>query len=80
LPELVTSSLADYESLAFKLASDPSALALVKAKLRNNRDTCALFDTARMTRNLEAAYTTMWERYQRGLRPASFAVAGPLPP
>src|SRR6266550_2156900 len=80
LPELVTSSLAEYESLALRFARDPSALALVKAKLRNNRDTCPLFDTERMTRNLEAAYTTMWERYQRGLRPATFAVPGALPP
>ena len=35
---------------------------------------------AAWTRNLEAAYTTMWERYQRGLGPASFAVSDALPP
>jgi protein O-GlcNAc transferase len=80
LPELVTHSLADYESLALKLARDPSALALVKEKLRGNRDSCRLFDTERMTRNLEAAYTIMWERHQRGLRPATFLVPGALPP
>ena len=80
LPELVTGSLADYESLALKLAKDPSTLARVKEKLRGNRDSCRLFDTERMTRNLEAAYTTMWERYQRGLPPATFAVSGALPP
>ena len=37
-------------------------------------------DTERITRNLEAAYTTMWERYQRGEDPATFAVSGTLPP
>jgi protein O-GlcNAc transferase len=34
-----------------------------------------LFDTARFTANLEAAYRAMWERHQRGLPPESFAVA-----
>jgi predicted O-linked N-acetylglucosamine transferase (SPINDLY family) len=77
---LVTLSLAEYEALAVRLASDPSALARVKAKLRANRDVCPLFDTARMTRSLEAAYTMMWERYQRGLPPATFAVSGAPPP
>jgi protein O-GlcNAc transferase len=80
LPELATTSLADYESLALKLARDPSALSLLKAKIRVNRDTCSLFDTERMTRNLEAAYTMMWERSQRGLPPATFTVSGTPPP
>ena len=80
LPELVTTSLADYEALALKLARDPSALARLKGKLRANRDICALFDTERMTRNLEAAYAMMWERSQRGLPPATFTVSGTPPP
>jgi predicted O-linked N-acetylglucosamine transferase (SPINDLY family) len=75
LPELVTASLGDYEALALKLARDPAALSTIRAKLRAARDTCALFDTARITRNLEAAYIAMWERQQRGLTPASFTVA-----
>ncbi len=76
----MTHSLADYESLALKLAREPSALASVKAKLRGNRDACPLFDTERITRNLETAYTMMWERYQRGLGPETFQVPGALPP
>src|SRR5258706_4985555 len=80
LPELATHSLADYESLALKLAREPSTLASVKAKLRSNRDACPLFDTKRITRNLETAYTMMWERYQRGLGPATFQDPGALPP
>jgi predicted O-linked N-acetylglucosamine transferase (SPINDLY family) len=39
-----------------------------------NRETEPLFDTARFTRNLERAYTMMWERSQRGEPPVSFAV------
>jgi predicted O-linked N-acetylglucosamine transferase (SPINDLY family) len=75
LQELAVKSLEDYETLALKLARDANALAVVKMKLSANRDSCALFDTARFTQNLEAAYRTMWERQQQGLPPAPFAVA-----
>jgi predicted O-linked N-acetylglucosamine transferase (SPINDLY family) len=46
----------------------------VNAKLKRNRDTQPLFNTARFARHLEAAFTIMWERHQRGERPSSFAV------
>lgn len=75
LPELIAHSLADFESLALKLAGDAAVLAAIKAKLAANRATCALFDTVRITRHLESAYTAMCERQRRGERPASFAVA-----
>ncbi len=74
LDELITNSLAEYEALALKLARDPAPLASVRAKLKRNRETYPLFDTARFTRHLEAAYVTMWERYQRGEAPEAFAV------
>ena len=75
LPELVTASLAEYEELARTLAQDPKRLAAIKAKLMRNRHTESLFDTARFTRDLEAAYTTMWEKQQAGLPPTRFAVS-----
>jgi protein O-GlcNAc transferase len=74
LPELITISLEDYEALALKLAHEPSLLASLKAKLARNRSTHPLFDTARFTRHLEAAYATMWRRYQRGEAPLAIAV------
>jgi len=74
LPELVTGSLPDYEALALKLAREPALLASLKARLLHNRDVFPLFDTARFTRNIEAAYTTMWERSQRGEPPAHLAI------
>jgi predicted O-linked N-acetylglucosamine transferase (SPINDLY family) len=49
-------------------------LAEVREKLRARRDTSALFDTARFTRHLEAAYQMMWERAQRGDPAQDFAV------
>jgi protein O-GlcNAc transferase len=74
LPELITDSLEEYQALALQLARNPELLASVKDKLARNRRACPLFDTVRCTRHIEAAYTTMWERNQRGKLPASFAV------
>jgi len=75
LPELVTHSLEEYEALALTLARDPGRLGAIKAKLARNRDTEPMFDTARFTRYLESAYTTMWQRQQAGLSPEAFAVS-----
>jgi hypothetical protein len=47
---------------------------VLRAKLARNRGTHPLFDTARFTRHIEAAYTTMWQRYQNGEPPRAFAV------
>jgi protein O-GlcNAc transferase len=74
MPELVTASLADYEALAFKLATDAAALDAVRAKLARNRDAHALFDTDRFRQNLESAYITIHERCRRGEPPAGFSV------
>jgi protein O-GlcNAc transferase len=74
LPELVASSLAEYEDLALSLARSPEKLAAIKAKLLRNQETEPLFDTTGFTRYLEAAYTTMWQRQQEGLPPESFTV------
>ena len=74
LPELIATSLDQYESTALELARDPNRLAALKSKLLENRDTYPLFDTRRITRHIETAYAMMWERYQRGGSPESFAV------
>jgi protein O-GlcNAc transferase len=58
-PELITADLIEYEALALKLARDPHLLARTRQKLISGRDSVALFDTARFTRHLEAAYTAM---------------------
>jgi predicted O-linked N-acetylglucosamine transferase (SPINDLY family) len=74
LAELVTSSLEDYETLALKLARDAARLSKIKDKLACNRDTYPLFNTARFTRHIEAAYTMMWQANQDGRATAPFAV------
>jgi protein O-GlcNAc transferase len=74
VPELVTRSLAEHEAMALKLARDPELLASHKAKLADNRGSCALFNAERFARHIEAAYAAMWERTRRGEAPESFAV------
>jgi protein O-GlcNAc transferase len=58
--EFVTSSAKEYESFAFRLAKDPQQLSASRRKLEEARLTAPLFDIARFTGELEAAYQRMW--------------------
>jgi predicted O-linked N-acetylglucosamine transferase (SPINDLY family) len=75
VPDLVAPDLGAYERLALRLASEPALLDTTRERLQRNRLSQPLFDTDRYRRNLEAAYLTMWERWQRGDAPAGFTVA-----
>jgi predicted O-linked N-acetylglucosamine transferase (SPINDLY family) len=77
LPELVTFDLADYERRAIELALAPAELVSLRARLLREGRASPLFDTRRFCRHLEEAYMHMWQRYQRGELPASFAVGAP---
>src|SRR5471032_2351857 len=52
--DLITYNFADYEERAVALAADPARIAAMKQQLDANRLTCALFDSPRLVRNLEA--------------------------
>jgi predicted O-linked N-acetylglucosamine transferase (SPINDLY family) len=69
VPELITSTQEQYEQLAIELSLDPQRLAQIKAKVQHNRLSSPLFDTPRFTRNLEAAFTAIHDRYQAGSAP-----------
>lgn len=77
LPELVADSVAAYERIAGELAADPERLRILKAKVDVARTQAPLFDTARFTRNLEAAYLRMLERAARGEPATSFSITDP---
>jgi predicted O-linked N-acetylglucosamine transferase (SPINDLY family) len=64
LPELIVSSQEQYEAMAVELATNPVKLGAIKARLERNRPITALFDTLRFTKNIEEAYTQMYERFQ----------------
>jgi predicted O-linked N-acetylglucosamine transferase (SPINDLY family) len=53
---------------------NPHKLADIKLKLVNSRLTTPLFDTQLFTKNLEAAYSKMYERYQADLGPDHIAI------
>jgi predicted O-linked N-acetylglucosamine transferase (SPINDLY family) len=74
LEDLIAKSLDDYEALALRLARDRLLLGSLKAQLAGNRDRCALFDTRRFARHLEAAYVAAYERDQAGLAPDHIVV------
>ena len=75
LPELVTQSLLEYESLALRLASDPHAIQRMRDHLLSVRATSALFDSARFADHLESAFEHMFRRWQQGLPAKSFDVS-----
>jgi predicted O-linked N-acetylglucosamine transferase (SPINDLY family) len=76
LPEMITTTREQYETLAIDLAADPRRLATIAEKLRRNRLIAPLFDTELFARHLEDAYMQMYERHQAGLSPAEIYVAG----
>jgi len=69
LPELITTTQEEYESLAIELATNPAKLKIIKDKLVDNLPTAPLYDTPLFTRHLESAYLTMYDKYQQGLDP-----------
>ena len=60
LTELITENLADYETLALRLAREPALLATYRARLAANRATHPLFDMARYARDFEDAMQRLW--------------------
>ena len=74
LPELITSTVEDYETLAIELALNPEKLNSIKKKLFDNRLTTPLFNTPLFTCHLEAVYAEMYRRYQADLVPEHFYV------
>jgi predicted O-linked N-acetylglucosamine transferase (SPINDLY family) len=74
LPELVTSSPADYEVLALALARDPGRLAEMRSRLRAARPVAPLFDMRKRARDLEAIYARMAEVWRSGGSKAPIAL------
>lgn len=74
LPELITTSLADYGALALSLARDEATRAGLRAKLAAAWHTAPLFDTPRFVRNLERAYRAMWQHHESGAPPQALDV------
>ena len=78
LAELITHDISSYKKRALQLARDPNSLKALRERVAAHRDVFPLFDTRRFTSHIEAAYVSMWERYQKGEAPAALSVQ-PLP-
>jgi len=74
LPEMITNSVDEYETLAVALASDRERLASYRQRLLANRLTTPLFDSGLFTRHIEDAYRYMHQRRIAGLPPAAYDV------
>jgi protein O-GlcNAc transferase len=61
MPELIAETAQDYEALALALARDPARLKALRDKLAMGRATAPLFDTPRLTRDLETLIAS-WVR------------------
>jgi len=74
LPELVANNLADYERKGLELLHDPQRLRDLRSRLEGQRDSAPLFDTTRLCRHIEAAYSGMHSRAVRGEQASGFDV------
>ena len=74
LPELITTTQEEYESLAISLAKNPVEIQKIKNKLAANLPASDLYNTQKFTRNIEAAYQSMYQRYQNDLPPDNIYV------
>jgi predicted O-linked N-acetylglucosamine transferase (SPINDLY family) len=69
LADLAMTRLEDYVAMAIRLGTDRAVLAALRKRLQDNLATAPLFDTPRMTRDVEAAYQTIWDMHCRGETP-----------
>lgn len=60
MPDLISATADACEKQAIELANSPARRAELRARLAANRDSCALFDSPRFVRSLEAAYDRLW--------------------
>ncbi|MBT4996426.1 MAG: tetratricopeptide repeat protein, partial [Hellea sp.] len=74
LPELITTSKLEYESVALELAKNPDRLTFLKQKLIINRISKPLFKTKLFTKHLENGYQQAYQRYFNGEEPDTIIV------
>lgn len=69
LPELIMPNLNTYRDTAIAYANNPALLEKIREKLQNNRLSYPLFDTKKFVKNLENAYSLVWQRHLSGKNP-----------
>jgi len=74
MPELVTTSLEEYEHKARTMIRAPDHLKAMRRKIEQKRDVNSLFDLAKLTQAIERAYEQMWRRWLARGEPQAFAI------
>ena len=74
LPNLITTTEADYEKLAFNLSTDPEKLAAIRCQLAKNRLVKPLFKTDLFTSHLEGGYRKAYQHYIDGKKPQTIFI------
>lgn len=69
MPELITQTADEYQSMAIDLANNPNKIVDFKKRLHAYKETNPLFNSAIYTRKLENLFCQMYERSQSGLIP-----------
>lgn len=69
LPELITYTEEEYESLIFRLATHPEDLAFIRSKLEESKHLTPLFDTENYVRDFEQGLLKAYELYCGGENP-----------
>jgi predicted O-linked N-acetylglucosamine transferase (SPINDLY family) len=74
VPELITYSAEEYETLAVRLARDRTMLADLRRRIEHGRAQSPLFDPTRFARNIERAYEAMVGLSRSGKPPGEIDV------
>lgn len=74
LPELVNQSEQAFHTQAVRLAQAPAERETLRNQLKLAHTTSVLFDTARFTRHIEAAFRHMAIQNSKGLKPGNFEI------
>jgi predicted O-linked N-acetylglucosamine transferase (SPINDLY family) len=69
VPELVCETATEFVERAVRFGRDRASLRPLQQRLSAGRDTCTLFDTPRLVRELELLYRQMWSDYEHGRLP-----------
>ena len=74
MPELITKSEQEYETLLLDLANNPQRLSKIREKLKFNRLTTPLFNSELFTKHLEYGYNHAYQHYFDGKDPEAISV------
>ncbi len=74
LDHLITYSLDEYEAKVIQLASEPDRLRKLRQQVTERVSRHPLFDGRVFTKNVEKAYDTMWQLYERGEEPRQIKI------